>query len=55
MIGTPQGIEVFQERHELGLFTIDEYKLAFRDCDLEVIHDPFWLNARGLYLGLKPL
>jgi ubiquinone/menaquinone biosynthesis C-methylase UbiE len=55
MIGTPQGIEVFQERHELGLFTIDEHKLAFQDCDLEVIHDPFWLNARGLYLGLKPL
>jgi ubiquinone/menaquinone biosynthesis C-methylase UbiE len=55
LVGTPQGIDYFEERHELGLFTIDEYKLAFRDCDLEVIHDPFWLNARGLYLGLKPL
>jgi ubiquinone/menaquinone biosynthesis C-methylase UbiE len=55
MVGTPQGIETFQERHELGLFTSEEYKLAFSDCDLEVIHDPFWLNARGLYIGLKPL
>ena len=55
MVGTPQGIETFEERHELGLFTIEEYKLAFRDSDLEVIHDPWWLNGRGLYLGLKPL
>ena len=55
LVGTPKGVEYFQERHELGLFTTDEYKLAFLDCDLEVIHDPWWLNARGLYLGLKPL
>ncbi len=55
LVGTPQGIDYFEERHELGLFTVDEYKLAFRDSELEVIHDPWWLNARGLYLGLKPL
>jgi ubiquinone/menaquinone biosynthesis C-methylase UbiE len=55
LVGTPQGIHTFEERHELGLFTVDEYKFAFRDSDLEVIHDPQWLNARGLYLGLKPL
>jgi len=55
LVGTPEGIHNFEERHELGLFTIDEYKIAFRDCDLEVIHDPKWLNARGLYLGLKSL
>lgn len=55
LVGTPQGIEYFTERHELGLFTVDEYKLSLFDCDLEVIYDPWWLNARGLYLGLKPL
>jgi ubiquinone/menaquinone biosynthesis C-methylase UbiE len=55
LVGTPQGIHYFDERHELGLFTVDEYKLAFSDSDLDVIHDPWWLNARGLYLGLKPL
>jgi len=55
LVGTPEGIHNFEERHELGLFTIDEYKKAFRDCDLDVIHDPWWLNARGLYLGLKSL
>jgi ubiquinone/menaquinone biosynthesis C-methylase UbiE len=55
LVGTAQGIDYFEERHELGLFTVDEYKLALLDCDLEVIHDPWWLNARGLYLGLKPV
>ena len=55
LVGTPQGIDYFEERHELGLFTVDEYKLALRDCELEVFHDPGWLNMRGLYLGLKPL
>jgi ubiquinone/menaquinone biosynthesis C-methylase UbiE len=55
LVGTPEGIHHFEERHELGLFTVDEYKLALRDSDLEVIHDPEWLNGRGLYLGLKPL
>jgi ubiquinone/menaquinone biosynthesis C-methylase UbiE len=55
LVGTPQGVHYFDERHELGLFSIDEYKLAFRDCDLEVVHDPEWLNGRGLYIGLKPI
>jgi ubiquinone/menaquinone biosynthesis C-methylase UbiE len=54
LVGTPEGITTFEERHELGLFTVDEYRNAFRDSELEVIHDPQWLNARGLYLGLKP-
>jgi ubiquinone/menaquinone biosynthesis C-methylase UbiE len=55
LIGTPDGIDRFEERHELGLFTTDEYLSAFRACRLEVIHDPRWLNERGLYLGLKGL
>ena len=55
LVGTPEGVEHFEERHELGLFTIDEYKLALSDNDLDVVHDPDWLNFRGLYLGLKPL
>jgi hypothetical protein len=55
MIGTPEGITYFDERHELGLFTTEEYLAAFRACGLEVIHDPRWLNQRGLYLCKKPL
>jgi ubiquinone/menaquinone biosynthesis C-methylase UbiE len=52
-VGTPQGIEYFTERHELGLFTHEEYLEAFRKAELEVIHDPEGLDGRGLYIGLK--
>ena len=54
LVGTPEGITCFDERHELGLFTTEEYLAAFGACGLEVIHDPRWLNQRGLYLGKKP-
>jgi len=53
VVGTPERIEYFTERHELGLFTHDEYLDAFRKPGLEVIHDPEGLDGRGLYIGLK--
>lgn len=52
-VGTPQGIEYFTERHELGLFTHEEYLEAFHKAKLEVIHDTEGLDGRGLYIGLK--
>jgi SAM-dependent methyltransferase len=52
-VGTPQGVEQFTERHELGLFTHEEYLEAFRKAGLEVTHDPEGLDGRGLYIGLK--
>jgi ubiquinone/menaquinone biosynthesis C-methylase UbiE len=55
LIGTPEGIRYFDERHELGLFTVNETLAAFKAAGLEVIHDPKWLNDRGFYLGIKPL
>lgn len=54
MVGTPEGIETFSERHELGLFTVDEYMDAFRACNLNVIRDPLWLSGRGLYTANRP-
>ena len=55
LVGTPEEITYFDERHELGLFTVDEYMNAFRTSGLDVIHDPAWLNARGLYTGFNPI
>ena len=52
-IGTSQGIEYFTERHELGLFTHEEYLEAFRKARLEVTHDLEGVDGRGLYIGLK--
>jgi hypothetical protein len=52
-IGTAQGIEYFTERHELGLFTHEEYLEAFQKIGLEVIHESEGLDGRGLYIGLK--
>ncbi len=53
MVGTPEGINYFTERHELGLFTDQEYLEAFRLAGLEVLHDPDGIYGRGLYVGLK--
>lgn len=53
LVGTPQGVEYFTERHDLGLFTHEEYLEAFRKTGLEVTHDPEGLDGRGLYIGVK--
>ncbi|MBI3998513.1 MAG: class I SAM-dependent methyltransferase [Armatimonadetes bacterium] len=54
LIGTPAGIESFTERHDLGLFSHDDYLAAFHVGGLDVAHDPQGLIGRGLYIGLKP-
>lgn len=52
LVGTPAGVEHFTERHELGLFTHEEYLGAFRDAGLDPEHDPEGLFRRGLYWGI---
>jgi SAM-dependent methyltransferase len=51
LVGTPEGIDRFEERHELGLFTVEQHLEAFRSAGLAVEHDPEGLTGRGLYLG----
>ena len=53
LVGTPQGIDHFTERHEVGLFTHAEYLDAFRKCGLDVRHDPIGLFGRGMYIGVN--
>lgn len=55
LVASPAGIEHFTERHDLAVFTVEEYLAAFRDAGLEATFDPEGLIGRGLYVGLKPV
>jgi len=54
MVGTPDGIHYFTERHEWGLFTIEAYLDAFLKAELAVSYNPEGLMGRGLFIGVKP-
>ena len=51
LVATPDGVEHFTERHELGLFTEEEYQAAFRQAGLEVSYQSEWIEGRGMYIG----
>ena len=53
LVGTPSGIEHFTERHEMGLFTAQEYLGAFEAAGVEVRYSPDGPFGRGLYIGIK--
>ena len=54
LVATGDGIEYFQEKHQLGLFTRSQYTSAFEDDGLNVLYDEKGLQGRGLYIGTKP-
>lgn len=54
LVGTPEGIDYFVERHELTLFTHEEYLAAMRAAGFEAVYDEEGLIGRGLYIGRKP-
>jgi hypothetical protein len=54
LVATPGGVEHFVERHELALFTHDEYIGSFRAVGLAVDYDPEGPIGRGLYSAVRP-
>jgi hypothetical protein len=53
LVGTADGVEQFEEHHELRLFTLDEMRSALEATELAVEHDPDGLMGRGLWIGTR--
>ena len=51
MVGTPQGISNFSEKHVMGLWTDEEYREAFRKAGLSVMYEEKGFFGRGVYYG----
>ena len=49
LLGQHGRVKYFTERHELGLFTVEEMSAAFRQAGFAVIYDEEGLIGRGLY------
>ena len=55
MVGTPQGIDYFDEEHFLTMYTQRQYLLAFELSGLHnITHEMPGISGRGLYIGTKP-
>lgn len=53
LIGHHGQIHYLRERHELGMFTHEQYLAAFQEAGLEVHYDAQGLMGRGLYIGVQ--
>ena len=53
LVGTPEGVECFEEEHVTFLFEHSEYLAAFEAADLQVEFDEQGLMGRGLYMGVR--
>ena len=52
LVGTPSGMRVYEERHEMGLFTLSAQLDAMGRAGLDAWLDPEGLMGRGLLLGV---
>ena len=53
LVGTPPGVQYFTERHELTLFSHEQYLTAFDAAGLHAVYDTEGLTGRGLYIGRR--
>jgi hypothetical protein len=53
LVGTPDEVQHFVERHEMGLFEREEMETAFKEAGLTVEYHAQGLMGRGLYIGHK--
>ncbi len=53
LVGGPEGVSHFTERHALGLFPQESYQRAFEAAGLAVSYDETGLIGRGLYIGVR--
>ena len=53
LVGTPERVEHFIERHEVGMFTREQYLGAVREAKLDAEWDDEGLMGRGLLLGRR--
>ena len=51
LVGTSSGVQHYAERHELGLFSVEEMKRAFKNAGLIVKYDRDGFTGRGLYIA----
>ena len=55
LVGTSAGVDHFTERHEMGLFSHEEYSNAIASTGLTVEYDPKGPFGRGLYAAADRL
>lgn len=53
LVGRPEGVDYFVERHRMGLFTTEEHLAAIRAAGIEAEHRPDLFMGRGTYIGVK--
>ncbi|HVA91107.1 MAG TPA: class I SAM-dependent methyltransferase [Chloroflexota bacterium] len=54
LVTTADGVENFTERHELGIFSHEQYLAAFTGAGLEPYYVPEDPSGPAAYLGVKP-
>jgi hypothetical protein len=55
LVGTPDGVQYFTERHELTLFSHAQYLTVYDAAGLHTVYDAEGLMGRGLYIGVRPI